>query len=246
MSRKHALKVKSVKEETPNAVSIGFEVPTHLREEFDYEPGQYLTLELNIDGETIRRAYSLSSNPILDSELRVTIKRVENGLVSNYLNDHCKIGDSIEVLSAEGKFIPDLEESSTKNYLMIAAGSGITPVISIVSSILEIEAKSTISLLYGNRTDSEIIFKEQLETIVENYKDRISVKHFLTNPTNSWPGKQGRIGDQDIQTAISSLDENALEVYVCGPEGRTSSRASFRSNHLRCIYRCRFGCTLLL
>jgi ring-1,2-phenylacetyl-CoA epoxidase subunit PaaE len=150
MATFYNLKVKDVKQETNSASSIYFEIPEDLKEIFSYKHGQYLTLKLNIDGKNVNRAYSLCTSPYVDPYPAVTSKRVEGGLVSNYLNDHIKPGDSIEVFPPLGKFTSELNANRQQSYVLIAGGSGITPMMSILKSVLDQEPASMIFLLYGN------------------------------------------------------------------------------------------------
>ena len=215
----YTLTIKSLTRNTQNAVTFGFEIPTSLRSEFDYEPGQYLTLELEIDGKKVRRAYSMNSSPLMDPYPLITVKRLKGGLVSNYINDNCKVGDSMEVLAPFGTFVPQMSSSNKKHYLLFAAGSGITPVISILKSILNFESNSKVSLLYGNRNAENILFNNELSQLNHEYDGRFVLKHTLSDPQGTWNGLMGRIDKIKVNSFIDGFaaDDLAKEIFVCGP-----------------------------
>lgn len=237
MSKKafHALKVSKVQQETADAVSVSFSVPADLRNTFKYIQGQYLTLNFTINGTEARRAYSMSSSPI-EEDLTVSVKRVEKGLVSNYMNDKLKVGDTVQVMPPEGKFYVPLKEENRKTYYLFGAGSGITPLFSIIKTTLEQEAQSTVFLFYSNRNEESIIFKDQLAQLEKKYADQLIVEHILSQPKKAkpggltgffkkakptWLGKKGRI---DAAKVKELLDENPLrtkagEYMICGPSG---------------------------
>jgi ring-1,2-phenylacetyl-CoA epoxidase subunit PaaE len=231
----YPLKVKNIIPETLDAVSIVFDVPTELQPNFQYKHGQYLTLKTVIKGEEVRRAYSLSSSP-LDNSWQVTVKRVKNGKMSHYLCNSLRAGDTIEVMPPEGRFNTQLLDYQRKIYYLFAAGSGVTPIMSIIKTIVEGEPKSSIHLLYGNRNEDEILFRNELGVLQKRYEGQLTVTHILSQPkkekpsggfsffkkaTVSWQGKTGRI---DSQVVEKFLDENPprhvpAEYFVCGPEG---------------------------
>jgi len=231
----HALKVSKVHQETADTVSVSFAVPTDLKNTFQYKQGQYLTLKFDLKGKEVRRAYSMSSSP-LEADLTVSVKRVEKGLVSNHINDNLKVGATVEVMPPEGKFYLPLKEENRKNYYLFGAGSGITPLFSIIKTTLEAEPQSTVFLFYSNRNEDSIIFKDQLGALSKKYAGQLIVEHVLSQPKKekqggltgffkkakmSWLGKTGRI---DAAKAKELLDENpprAKEVayMICGPSG---------------------------
>ena len=157
----HSLTVKALTKETEEAVSVSFEIPQDLKQQFIYKPGQYLTLKFLIDGKEQRRAYSMSSSPVEDN-VTVTVKQLAGGLVSTHINKQLKVGDQVEVMKPEGRFVALLDPNNRKTYFLFAAGSGITPIISIAKSILEQEPQSSVALLYGNRNEDSIIFRDHL------------------------------------------------------------------------------------
>ena len=169
----HKLPIKEIRRETPDCVSVVFEVPDSLKEGFKFRQGQSLTMRTNINGEEVRRTYSICSAPS-ENEWRVAIKRVDGGLFSTLANDSLRVGDVLEVMQPVGKFYVDLDPKNKKNYLAFAAGSGITPVISIIKTTLETEPLSKFTLVYGNRTRGSIIFFEALEAIKNRYPERFN------------------------------------------------------------------------
>ena len=214
----HQLKVKAIKKETPDCVSIVFAVPATLKKEFEFAQGQNITIKKIIDGEEIRRSYSICSAPF-ENELKVAVKKVEGGKFSSFANDHLKEGDELEVLPPTGKFNTQLKAGNSKQYLAFAAGSGITPVISIIKTTLETEPKSSFTLVFGNRGRSSIIFFEELEGLKNKYIERFSFINVLSREKTDAPINSGRI-DLVKLTALSKLIayESIDEYFICGPE----------------------------
>nr|MCU0345364.1 FAD-binding oxidoreductase [Saprospiraceae bacterium] len=157
----HNLTVKQVTRETADTVTLSFDVPADLADQYKFVQGQYLTLRFNIGGNEERRSYSMCSSP-LESGLSVTVKKVKGGKVSNHVHDRVKAGDTVEVMTPDGRFFTELHDENKKNYYLVGAGSGITPLMSILKTILETEPMSFVFLLYGSRSEEEIIFKKQL------------------------------------------------------------------------------------
>src|SRR6266567_2928009 len=164
----HPLKIKEIKKETADCVSVLFEMPDKVKEEFAFSQGQSLTMRIFLNNEEVRRTYSICSSP-LDNEWRVAIKKQEGGLFSGFANEKLKKGDFLEVMQPVGKFYTDLDPQQKKNYVAFAAGSGITPVISIIKTTLRTEPKSQFTLVYGNRNKNSIIFKEELEALKDKF-----------------------------------------------------------------------------
>jgi ring-1,2-phenylacetyl-CoA epoxidase subunit PaaE len=160
--RFHKLKIKDIRKETEDCVSIAFEVPHELTSDYQYLAGQYLTLKTMIDEEDVRRSYSLCSAPF-ENEWRVAIKQVEDGKFSTFANKNLNIGDSIEVMTPMGNFALKSDENAKKSYALFAAGSGVTPILSIAKEVLKSEPNSTITLFYGNKGFNDLIFREDLE-----------------------------------------------------------------------------------
>ena len=218
MPKFHTLKVKEVKRETDDAVSVSFEVPAALRDEYSFIQGQYLTIKSNFGGEEIRRSYSICRSP-LDNDLRVAIKKVEGGVFSTYANESLKAGDSLEVMTPLGRFYTPLDPSNEKHYVAFAAGSGITPVMAHMRTILSTEPGSEFTLIYGNKSTSSILFKEEIEDLKNVYMERLRVFYVLSREQNEVPLLFGRIDREKADiflkhfTPVDTIDE----VFVCGP-----------------------------
>jgi ring-1,2-phenylacetyl-CoA epoxidase subunit PaaE len=214
------LKVKEVIQETPEAVTIAFWHP--LSEMIKYNAGQFLTILLNINGEKVRRSYSMSSSPHTDTAPAVTVKRVPGGLVSNWLIDNVKEGDFLEVLEPTGHFIAQPDARNARTVVLIGAGSGITPLISVAKSMLKIETESRVVLLYGNRNENTIIFKHKLDELSKQYGDRLLVKYTLSQPLNDWAGPTGRLNQSHILRLLEEIKgfvPTQAEYFLCGPDG---------------------------
>lgn len=222
MSRKyHPLKVSKVIKDTRDAVSISFEVPAELKEEYKYKQGQFLSLQLDIDGNDVRREYSLCSSPYIDEPLTIASKRVADGYASKFLYERVNEGDIIEVFPPQGKFFTELNPDNEKFYFLLGGGSGITPLYSILKSILIAEPKSKVILYYGNNEEEDIIFHQQLKELEAEYHG--SFKLFLTvnKPSDSWQGLKGFINKTDLDRIIEEnfyVDKNSVEYFICGPE----------------------------
>lgn len=229
----YELKVKAIRTETEDAVTVVFEVPETLSDTFQFTQGQYLTLRFQFKGKEERRAYSMCSSP-LDNDLAVTVKRLKGGKVSNYVHDQLKAGDTVEVMPPEGRFFTPLKEENKKTYYIFGAGSGITPLMSILTTILEKEPLSKVCLLYGNRNEDTIIFKNSLEALEKRYRDQLVVEHILSQPkreksggllsflskgTVLWQGKTGRINASIVKDFIQEhpAGTEQVEYFICGP-----------------------------
>lgn len=215
----HTLYVKDIRKETDDTVSVAFDITEELKDAYAYQSGQYLTLRTEIQGEDLRRSYSLCSSPF-ENEWRVAIKKVENGKFSSYANDSLKIGDALQVMTPMGHFTADLKKEQTKNYVFFAAGSGITPVISLIKTILREEKNSTISFFYGNKGFASIIFREEIEALKNDYLDRLSVVHVLSRESLGNQIQKGRIDAAKCEQLYNAFLKNARidAVYSCGPE----------------------------
>jgi len=198
------LKIKNIRKETADCISVCFEIPDDWKEEFQFKHGQNITLKAVVDGEEIRRSYSICSSP-LDNELRIAVKKALNGKFSSYANEYLKKNHTLEVLAPTGQFFTELNPSNKKNYLAFAAGSGITPVISIIKTTLAKEPQSSFSLIYGNRNRNSIIFKEELEALKNRYMDRFSVYYILSREKTDAPFNQGRIDAEKCDTIFKNL-----------------------------------------
>jgi ring-1,2-phenylacetyl-CoA epoxidase subunit PaaE len=218
----YTLNVSKVNKETSDTISITFDVPDNIREEFSYKHGQYITIKLPVEGSDNRRAYSISASPVTDRHLTITVKKVDDGIVSRYINDNIKAGDKIEVMPPLGNFTIDLSPLNTNNYVLIGAGSGITPLMSILKTILSVEFSSRVYLIYQNRNEESIIFKGQLDELQTKYDSRLIVSHILSRPSESWIGEKGRVDSQFIEKFISAnLGNNVFKAhyFICGPDG---------------------------
>ena len=232
-SQFHSLKIANIHQETADSVSVFFEVPEALQATFKFIQGQYLTLKFDIDGKEERRAYSMCSSP-LEKDLAVTVKRVKDGKVSNYIHDHLKVGDHVDIMPPEGRFYTPLDADQRKDYYLFGAGSGITPLMSILKTVLEEEPMSTVFLLYGNRDEDCIIFKASLETLRQKYNNQLIVEYVLSQPKKTkdssvfgflkksqinWEGKKGRIGQQHVKDFLSDNPKRSqqAEYFICGP-----------------------------
>lgn len=221
----YQLKVLQVEQLTDDAVSVSFDVPKELKEKFQYKPGQYLTLQFNLNGEKVRRSYSLCSSPALEEPLRIGVKRVKDGLVSNHINDHVKVGDVIDVLPPDGRFYANVKADNYKTYFLFSAGSGITPILSITRTVLLTEPHSFVHMIYGNSNQDTIMFKHELDELQEQYADRLILVHSLSRPKKSWLSaskfdyRKGRVDAEAIKWFINEYPPYAqdVEYYICGP-----------------------------
>ena len=218
MSQFHHIRVKEIRRETDDTVSIALDVPQSLHEDFQYLPGQYLTIKTDINGEEIRRSYSLCSSPHED-EWRVAVKKVENGRFSTFANEKLSEGDVLEVMPPMGNFVVKTNEGHRKKYAAFAAGSGITPVMSIMKSVLTEEPESSFLLFYGNRNSNSIIFKEQIQELKDQYMDRLSIYHVLSREKQNGDLFYGRITPDkcDLFTRHLINLQDVDDFYFCGP-----------------------------
>ncbi len=219
MAKFNSLKVTDVLRETADAVSVAFEVPANLKQEYVFKHGQYLTLKFNIKGEELRRSYSICSSPA-DNELRVVIKKVKDGRVSSYINDTLKIGDVIEVMTPMGTFYTEMNPTNKKKYILFAGGSGITPMFSILKTVLKAEPLSSITLFYGNNDEASIIFQKQIEVLAIANSDRLNVVHVLNAaPANHPELLQGVMTkEKNISLVKNYVEQHPTnEYFICGP-----------------------------
>ena len=218
--RFHPLRVADLRQETPDSVSIAFEVPPGLQADYRFAAGQYLTLRKDIDGEEVRRSYSICSGPD-DGELRIAVKRVDGGLFSAWANSGIRAGDSLDVMTPTGRFglahVPD----AARTYACFAAGSGITPVLSIVRGILGREERSRVFLFYGNRSTTDMLFREALEELKDRHLGRLSVFHVLSQEQQDVPVLNGRLDMEKVRLLLRHLvpAQTIDHAFVCGPTG---------------------------
>ncbi len=218
-SRFLTLTIKEVRKETDDAVSLVFEEPASGK--LNYKPGQFITIILTVGGKKIRRAYSLYSSPYLGENPAVTVKRVEGGVMSNYINSELKAGDQIEIMEPMGSFTTAISAANSRHLYLIGGGSGITPLLSIAKSVLAEEQDSKVSLIYANRDESSIIFNHTLKTMQADYTGRFDVVHFLETPPAEWTGYTGWLEAAKLSAAFDSLKDDKytdVSYYTCGPE----------------------------
>lgn len=215
----HALAVKEVRRETSDCVSVALTVPQEVAHLFQFKPGQYITFRIQLDGEELRRSYSICSAPE-DGELRVAIKQVEQGKFSTYANQTLKAGDVLDVMPPMGNFVPHSSNDQHKEYLAFVAGSGITPVMSIMKHVLSQEPNSVFTLVYGNKSRSSIIFREAIEGLKNKYMKRLRLVHIISREYMDVPLFNGRIDAAKCNDLCQHLiDVKATdEVFICGPE----------------------------
>lgn len=214
----HRLRVTEVAPLTDDAIAVTFDVPEDLRETFRYIPGQHVTVRSIIDGEDVRRSYSICANAN-SGKLRVGIKRLSGGAFSTYATTALKAGDVLDVMAPVGEFTIDIDPPKPRRAVAIAAGSGITPVLSLISTSLESEPKASWTLLFGNRTVNSIMFLEELEGLKDRYRDRFQLFHLLSREGSDVPILSGRIDAEKIETIHSRLlgGEPVDGWYLCGP-----------------------------
>jgi ring-1,2-phenylacetyl-CoA epoxidase subunit PaaE len=215
----HKLAVKNIIKETGDCVSVEFEVPENLKQDFQYTQGQNINIKTTLNGEEIRRTYSLCTSP-QENKLKVAIKKVNGGVFSTYANEQLKKGDVLEVMTPLGKFNTPLEPGNKKNYVAFAAGSGITPIISLIKATLATEPDSSFTLVYGNRSRSSIIFFEELEGLKNKYMQRFTLIHILSREKTDAAINFGRITKDKCTHLFEKLVDlqHADEFFLCGPQ----------------------------
>lgn len=219
--RFHPLCIKRVSPEAAGSIAITFDIPADQRDVFDFQPGQFLTLRTRLHGSDVRRNYSISSPRSRLSkagELEIGIRPVEGGLFSNWAAQHLKAGDLLEVMPPDGRFT--VKKSRAIHRVGFAAGSGITPILSIAASTLEEQAGSKFTVVYGNRKMSTVMFNEDLQDLKDRYPDRLTLIHILSRQAQEVPLLQGRIDAQKVRTLLDTLlpVKSLDEVFICGPE----------------------------
>lgn len=227
------LTIQKIVNETPDTISIYFDIPSSLSSQYSFKAGQYLTIKAKVNGEEIRRSYSICTPPRA-AHPAVSVKRVSGGRMSNYLHDHVKAGDTIEVMPPDGKFTILPDHDLQRDHYFFAAGSGITPIMSMIMDILEHEPKSTCHLLYGSRNEGSIIFDQKLKDLELTYEGQLNLTHTISQPTRTkapglggllgkkktaWKGDIGRISRDKVAEFLErhpSYHQTAL-YYICGP-----------------------------
>ena len=229
MSKFYPLKVMQVDRITEDSVAVSLDVPQDFQDIFNYKSGQYLTLRFNINGEEVHRSYSLCSSPFLVGSLKIGVKRVKDGLVSNHINNTLKAGDIVEVMPPDGRFFAHIAKENYKTYYLFAAGSGITPILSILKTVLHTEEHSFVHMIYGNRNEEAIMFKEELKQLQKEFPHRLILRYTLSRPKSNWGDlwsskkeikhRKGRIDSVCVKWFIDEFPPYAqnAEYYICGP-----------------------------
>ena len=216
----YPLTISAIERLTKDAVAVSFDLPEPLKEKFSYQQGQYLTLKADIDGEDVRRSYSICKS-VTEQSLQVAIKRIEQGVFSNFANDQLNVGMTIEVMRPQGHFYTELKKDHEKHYLFLAVGSGITPILSHISSILALEPKSQVTLIYGNKSTPLMMFREKIGFIKNEQLVRFQWINLFTEEEHEAPLFNGRISGQkliDLDQARVIEISAFSEVFICGPE----------------------------
>jgi ring-1,2-phenylacetyl-CoA epoxidase subunit PaaE len=216
----HSIKIREVIEETQDTKSFVLDIPGKIEKQFRYIAGQFLILKASINGKEYKRSYSLSTCPYTDAKYQITVKRIKNGIVSNFLNDHIKAGDEVLVFPPSGSFFTEPDKKGRRNYIFFAGGSGITPIFSIIKTILTQFPENYVKLVYANKNSNSIIFFTALETLKSTFKNRFSFTHILSEASSGWSGMTGRL---DSDRILYFLQEQRIlptvntEYYICGP-----------------------------
>ncbi|MGO9025599.1 MAG: 1,2-phenylacetyl-CoA epoxidase subunit PaaE [Beijerinckiaceae bacterium] len=220
MPRFHRLQIDEVKRETADAISLTFAIPDDLKPDYAFAPGQYLTLRRLVDGEDVRRSYSICSGPD-DNEVRIAIKRVEGGRFSTWATNALKAGDEIDVMTPTGRFGVIPSPLQARIHVGFAAGSGITPILSIIRSLLVREPDSRFFLFYGNRSTSDMLFRDALVDLKDRFLDRFSLFHVLSQEEQDIPVMNGRLDADKVRFLLSRLVPLASidHAFICGPTG---------------------------
>lgn len=220
MAKFHSLLVSDIRKETDDCVSVAFAIPPGLKDDFKFIQGQYITLRLTLDGEELRRAYSICSSPLRDNEFRIASKKVANGKVSGFLFDKLKAGDALDVMTPMGNFYAPLNPAANKIYLMFAGGSGITPIFSIIKTVLHAEPGSKVILFYGNRDESSIIFRQSLVDLEKKSAGRLKIFHILEKPASDHDEIfTGLLTEEKTDLLLKKFSDikYAHEFFICGP-----------------------------
>jgi ring-1,2-phenylacetyl-CoA epoxidase subunit PaaE len=218
--RFHRLAVNDLRREASDAVSVTFAIPPDLAGDYSFTPGQYLTLRTTMDGEEVRRSYSICSGPD-DGELRIAVKKVDGGAFSSWAADELKSGDQLDVMTPTGRFGIALAPDQARIYVGFAAGSGITPILSIAKGVLAREPNSRFFLFYGNRSAGGMLFREALEELKDRFLQRLSVFHVISGEEQDIPILQGRLDGDKVRVLLRSLvpATSVDHVFICGPTG---------------------------
>jgi ring-1,2-phenylacetyl-CoA epoxidase subunit PaaE len=218
--RFHRLSVSDLRREASDAISMTFAIPDDLQGDYRFTPGQYLTLRTTMDGEEVRRSYSICSGPD-DGELRIAVKKVDGGAFSNWAAEELKTGDELDVMTPTGRFGVTPAPEAARLYVGFAAGSGITPVLSIIKGVLAREPNSRFFLFYGNRSTSSMLFLEELEELKDRFMQRLSLFHVISGEEQDIPILHGRLDGEKVRVLLRSLvpAESVDHAFICGPSG---------------------------
>src|SRR6201999_4574241 len=218
--RFHRLAVNDLRRESADAVSLTFVIPDELAGDYSFAPGQYLSLRTTMDGEEVRRSYSICSGPD-DGELRIAVKKVDGGAFSSWAADELKAGDELDVMTPTGRFGIAHAPDKARVHVGFAAGSGITPILSIVKGVLAREPDSRFFLFYGNRSTGGMLFREALEELKDRFMQRFSVFHVISGEEQDIPILHGRLDGEKVVVLLRSLVPAATvdHVFICGPTG---------------------------
>jgi ring-1,2-phenylacetyl-CoA epoxidase subunit PaaE len=232
LSKFHPLTIAHVARETRDAVAITFDVPSSLKEAFRFVQGQHLTLRAEVDGEDLRRSYSICS-AVQDDCLRIAVKKAAGGAFSTWVNEHVKAGQTIEVMSPMGHFNIPLNANNRKHYLGFAAGSGITPLLSIIKTTLLAEPQSRFTLFYGNRSSATVIFKEELSDLKDLFLSRLNLVYVMSREPQDIALLNGRIDRQKTDALLSHwVDlEDVDAAFICGPDGMMHAVSTALQEH---------------
>lgn len=224
MSQFYSLKVASVAKNTRDAVVVTFDVPDDLHDKFAFRPGQYLTLRTLVNGEDLRRSYSICAAPS-DKQLRVAIKRLNDGAFSSWANQELVDGHTLDVMPPDGNFTIEFSPQEARNYVAFAVGSGITPILSLVKTALSTEPNSSFTLFFGNRASSAVLFREEIEDLKNMYMERFSLVYVMTREHQDIALFNGRLDGAKVTELLDSwLDPASIDyAFVCGPQDMTES-----------------------
>src|SRR5215472_6570191 len=216
--RFHRLAVNDLRRETTDAVSLTFAIPNELAKDYAFAPGQYLTLRTTMDGEEVRRSYSICSGPD-DGELRIAVKRVDGGAFSSWAADELQVGEALDVMTPTGRFGVTPAPGEARIHVGFAAGSGITPILSIVKGVLAREPRSCFFLFYGNRSTAGVMFLEALEELKDRFLQRFSLFHVISGEEQDIPILHGRLDGEKVRVLLRSLVPASTvdHVFICGP-----------------------------
>jgi ring-1,2-phenylacetyl-CoA epoxidase subunit PaaE len=222
MSRFHELKVVRVEQLTADAKAIYLEIPSHLKSAFQYTPGQYLTFEVELNGHKQRRAYSICTSPVSDANPAIGVKKVSGGALSIYMNEKVKEGDMLSVMEPLGSFTHLPNAANKHHYVLLGGGSGITPLMAILKSVLETETESKISLIYANRNQSSVMFKSLLDNLQQKFGSRLNISYNVDEGaamTNNYSGMLNKSKFSEILKTHLNAEVKTVDYYICGPSG---------------------------